>query len=221
MNVSTRRLLGGAASAVALLGVAACGVGTDSETASARRSASPKPVASASTDPAADLVGPGCGDYLKAVADSVGSVDGMAREKLVNAASTNPLLRTLTAAVSGRLNRWVTLVDVLNGGEFTVFAPVDAAFAKLPRATRDLLRTHGGARMLTSVLAYHVVDGRLPPSSVAGVHKTLQGSRLDVTGSSGQLKVNGVPVICGGVHTANATVYLIGTLLNPADRGHL
>ena len=64
-----------------------------------------------------------------------GSVSGMAEDPVAVAASNNPLLKTLVAAVSGQLNPDVDLVDTLNGGEFTVFAPVDDAFAKLAQAT--------------------------------------------------------------------------------------
>ena len=64
-----------------------------------------------------------------------GSVAGMATGTGAVAASNNPLLTTLTAALSGKLNPNVNLVDTLNGGEFTVFAPTDEAFAKIDPAT--------------------------------------------------------------------------------------
>ena len=71
----------------------------------------------------------------KAVPDGAGSVAGMAQDPVAVAASNNPLLKTLTAAVSGQLNPDVNLVDTLNGDEFTVFAPVDEAFAAIPKKT--------------------------------------------------------------------------------------
>ena len=74
-----------------------------------------------------------------------GSVTGMAQDPVAVAASNNPLLTTLTAAVSGQLNPDVNLVDTLNGGEFTVFAPVDTAFAKVDPATIEKLKTDGRA----------------------------------------------------------------------------
>jgi uncharacterized surface protein with fasciclin (FAS1) repeats len=129
------------------------------------------------------------------------------------AASNNPLLKTLTQAVSGQLNPNVNLVDTLDGGEFTVFAPVDDAFKKIDPATIDTLKVD--APMLSNILTYHVVPGRLSPAQVDGVHPTAQGADLTVTGKGNDLKVNGVPVICGGVQTANATVYLIDTVLMP------
>ena len=61
----------------------------------------------------------------------------MAEDPVATAASNNPLLKTLVAAVSGQLNPKVNLVDTLNGEEFTVFAPVDDAFAALPPANGE------------------------------------------------------------------------------------
>jgi uncharacterized surface protein with fasciclin (FAS1) repeats len=167
----------------------------------------------AQADPASGLVGPACASYAKANPTGPGSVAGMAMDPVAVAASNNPMLTTLTAAVSGQVNPDVNLVDTLNGGEFTVFAPTDAAFKKIPAATMDQLKTD--APLLNSILTYHVVPGRLSPTQIDGVHPTAQGSTLDVTGSGNNLKVNGIPVICGGVQTANATVYMIDTVLMP------
>jgi uncharacterized surface protein with fasciclin (FAS1) repeats len=131
------------------------------------------------------------------------------------AASNRPLLATLAAAVSGRLNPQVDLVDTLDSGQFTVFAPVDAAFAKLPAATRKTLRTDPGR--LTKILTYHVLAKQVSPDEIVGEQKTVEGSTVTVTGTPGDLLVDGVKVICGGVHTANATVYLVDGVLNPPD----
>ncbi len=164
-------------------------------------------------DPAANLVGPGCADYAEAVPDGAGSVEGMAQDPVAVAASNNPLLTTLTAAVSGQLNPDVDLVDTLNGDEFTVFAPVDDAFAQIDEATIETLSTD--ADLLTSILTYHVVPGQAAPDAVVGTHATVNGAELEVTGSGDDLMVNDAAVICGGVQTANATVYLIDTVLMP------
>lgn len=164
-------------------------------------------------DPAADLVGAGCKAYAEQVPTGPGSVTGMSTEPVAVAASNNPMLTTLTSAVSGKLNPQVNLVDTLNGGEFTVFAPVNAAFEKVDSAALDSLKTDAPA--LTSLLTYHVVPGQLGPDKIAGEHKTVQGDTVDVTGSGDDLKVNGASVICGGVHTANATVYMIDQVLMP------
>ena len=164
-------------------------------------------------DATAYLVGAGCAEYAEAVPSGAGSVDGMAMDPVATAASNNPLLTTLTAAVSGGLNPDVNLVDTLNGGEFTVFAPVDDAFAKIDQATLDTLSTDSD--LLTSILTYHVVPGQILPEDLPGTHTTVQGADVEVTGAGDNLMVNDAMVICGGVQTANAVVYLVDTVLMP------
>ena len=212
--------------AVATVGLTACSAGTggsgsesiapSSSAAPSSSSAAPSSSAMASEsamDPAANLVGSGCAAYAKAVPSGEGSVAGMAKDPVAVAASNNPLLKTLTAAVSGKLNPKVDLVDTLNGAEFTVFAPVDEAFAAIPE--KDLNAVVADADMLSSVLTYHVIPGQIAPSDIAGSHKTVEGQEVKVTGSGDKLMVNGASVICGGVQTANATVYLVDTVLMP------
>ena len=80
-------------------------------------------------------------------------------------------------------------------------------------ATIDGLKTNSAS--LTSILTYHVVPGRLSPDQVAGTHKTVQGADLTVMGPANNLKVNNASVICGGVQTANATVYMVDTVMMP------
>ncbi len=166
----------------------------------------------AAAAPAA-LVGAGCADYAAAVPSGAGSVEGMSADPVATAASNNPLLTTLTAAVSGKVNPAVDLVPTLNNGEFTVFAPVDDAFAKIDAATMTTLTTDSA--LLTKILTYHVVPGQLSPTEVVGTHPTAEGGTVTVTGSGDNLEVNGAKVICGGVKTKNATVYLIDTVLTP------
>nr|WP_319434548.1 fasciclin domain-containing protein [Mycobacterium sp. RTGN5] len=156
----------------------------------------------AAADPAAALVGSGCG-----------SVSGMAQVPVVTAASNNPDLTTLTAALSGKLNPGVNLVDTLNGGEFTVIAPTDDAFKKLGPATLDRLKSD--VPLLTSILTYHVIPGQLSPPLVAGTHKSVEGADVTVTGAGETLKFNGSGLVCGGIQTANATVYIVDTVLMP------
>ncbi|MDR6971767.1 fasciclin domain-containing protein [Leifsonia shinshuensis] len=213
---TTARLAAAGLLAAAALALTACSSGagsaTNDKSSAPMESSSP----SASTmDPAADLVGPGCAAYAKQVPSGSGSVAGMAEDPVATAASNNPLLTTLVASVSGKLNPNVNLVDTLNGGQFTVFAPVDDAFKKIDPATIDTLKTDAGAATLTSILTYHVVPGQLSPKEIVGTHKTVEGGDVTVTGSGDSLKVNDANVICGGVHTANATVYLIDSVLMP------
>ncbi|WP_400995951.1 fasciclin domain-containing protein [Agromyces sp. GXQ0307] len=202
--------------AVAALGLAGCSAGTTDEAATddeTTMSEEPMETEESMADPAANLVGPGCADYAAQVPDGAGSVEGMAMDPVAVAASNNPLLTTLVSAVSGGINPDVDLVDTLNGDEFTVFAPVDDAFAELDAATIETLQ--GDSELLTSILTYHVVPGQLTPDEVVGTQTTVQGGSVEVTGSGDELMVNDANVICGGVMTANATVYLIDAVLMP------
>jgi uncharacterized surface protein with fasciclin (FAS1) repeats len=114
------------------------------------------------------------------------------------------------------LNPNVNLVDTLNNGQYTVFAPTNAAFDKLPAATLDDLKTN--TDKLKSILTFHVVQGQASPAKVDGMHKTLQGAEVNVAGQGNDLKVNDAGLVCGGVHTANATVYMIDTVLVPPSQ---
>lgn len=197
--------------------LSACSMGSaapEATTPAAMESPSMTPEAM-ENDPAANLVGPGCAAYAEAVPDGAGSIQGMSQDPVAVAASNNPMLKTLVAAVSGQLNPDVNLVDTLNGSEFTVFAPVDDAFAKIDAATIESLKTDSAT--LTKILTYHVVPGQIEPADIAGMHTTVEGSDLDVTGSGDDWMVNDAKVICGGVQTANATVYLIDSVLMPTS----
>lgn len=200
------------AGAIAMAGCSGSTSGSDTETSSAPMATStPTPTTNAAMG---DLVGSGCAAYAKAVPSGAGSVEGMSKDPVATAASNNPLLTTLVSAVSGKLNPDVNLVDTLNSGQFTVFAPVDDAFAKIDAATIDTLKTDSA--LLTKILTYHVVQGQIAPDKIDGTHTTVEGQTLTVSGSGDNIKVNGTStVICGGVQTANATVYLIDTVLMP------
>ncbi|MBP1160458.1 putative surface protein with fasciclin (FAS1) repeats [Rhodococcus sp. PvR044] len=218
MNSSKRKILTAfGVSAVAVLGLGACSSNDSNSSSASESAAAPQTETSESMDGsdamASSLVGPGCAGYAEQVPTGPGSVDGMAQDPVAVAASNNPMLTTLTAAVSGQLNPDVNLVDTLNGGQFTVFAPVDSAFAKVDPATIDSLKTDSAT--LTKVLTYHVVPGRIAPSDIEGTQTTVEGGTVEVTGSGDNWKVNEAGVICGGVQTANATVYLIDSVLMP------
>ncbi|MFC4592458.1 fasciclin domain-containing protein [Sphaerisporangium corydalis] len=135
----------------------------------------------------------------------------MAQEPVVTAASGNPLLSTLVAAV-----RKAGLTDTLNmASDITVFAPSDAAFAKLPKVTLDKLLAD--RKVLRAILTYHVVGSRKAPEDlVNGTFTTLQGGELTTSGSGESYKVNGgANVICGDIQTRNATVYIVDAVLMP------
>lgn len=210
----------GAAFAVTFAGalaLAGCSTGGDSASDEGMsEDTAPQETQTEEMDPAANLVGPGCEAYAEEVPEGDGSIQGMSQDPVAVAASNNPMLTTLVSAVSGELNPDVNLVDTLNGDEFTVFAPVDDAFAKIDEGTIDTLKTDSD--MLTSILTYHVVPGQIEPADIAGEHETVEGQTLEVTGEGDELMVNDANVVCGGVQTANATVYLVDSVLMPPEK---
>lgn len=226
ISISRRMASITAAAAVTGLVLAGCATDEDTDTDTAANGDTTTMMTTAETedaddttameaDPAAMLVGPGCAEYAEANPDGPGSVEGMAMEPVATAASNNPMLTTLTAALSGGVNPEVDLVDTLNNGEYTVFAPVDDAFAQIDDATMEQLQTD--PELLTDILTYHVVEGQATPTEVVGMHTTLNGADVEVMGSGDELMVNGAGVVCGGVQTENATVYLIDEVLIPEE----
>ena len=206
------------------LGLAACGseddtdataTDTTSETPSETPSEEPTEEEPATEEPAADAgadtFGPGC----KLIpADGAASFNGMATEPVATAASANPLLETLVAAVTE-----ADLVDTLNSApEITVFAPTNDAFAKIPADTMDTVM--GDKKLLQTILTNHVVEGKLSPEDVVGEQMSLAGGKLMVKGSGDAFTVSSKgtktsAVLCGNVPTANATVYIVDTVLLP------
>lgn len=127
-----------------------------------------------------------------------------------------PDVSSFNAAVSGQLNPAVNIAPVLDNGPFVVFAPTNEAFAELPPEQVEMLRTDPAA--LTSLLYYHVFLGLLGPDDVKGQRPTQEGTEIEVTGSSDDLKVNETTkVVCGGIQAQNARIYLVDHVLNPAD----
>ena len=154
--------------------------------------------------------GEGCASVPE---DGKGSFDGMSTDPVATAASNNPLLKTLVKAVTE-----ADLAKTLNSAEdITVFAPTDDAFAAMDQATLD--KAMGDPKgLLTTVLTHHVVEGRLTPEDLAGTHETLAGDKLTVKGSGEDFTVGKASVICGNVQTANATVYIVDSVLLPTAK---
>ncbi|MFE1876878.1 fasciclin domain-containing protein [Streptomyces sp. NPDC059496] len=144
-------------------------------------------------------------------AEGAGSFDGMAKDPVATAASNNPALSTLVAAV-----KQAGLVDTLNNAtDITVFAPTNDAFAKIPKA--DLDKVLADKATLTKILTYHVVGQKLTPKQLEnGSFETLQKGMVTTKGSGEAYKVNDTSnVVCGNVKTANANVYIVDTVLMP------
>ena len=108
------------------------------------------------------------------------------------------------------------MVPVLENGPYVVFAPTNEAFAALPPAQLDALKANPAA--LTDFDYYHVFLGMLGPEDVKGQRPTQQGAEIKVTGENADVTVNDTAkVVCGGIHAANARIYLIDAVLDPAN----
>jgi uncharacterized surface protein with fasciclin (FAS1) repeats len=136
----------------------------------------------------------------------------MADDPVATAASNNPLLSTLVAAVDA-----AGLVETLNtGGPFTVFAPINTAFDKIDPATLESVLADTEA--LTGILTYHAIPEQLSSADLAGgAFATVNGAELSFAMVNETLVINGgaAAVLCADVPTANATVFLIDTVLMP------
>lgn len=159
---------------------------------------------------------------LAAVAATVisiaaGSANSYAADKdVVDTAVAAGQFKTLAAALTA-----AGLVDTLKGpGPFTVFAPTDAAFAKLPAGTLDSLLKPENKAKLTAILTYHVVPGRVMSNDVKGAEtdaKTAQGSDVSVDGLQWWtgVKVNNAKVTTADVEASNGVIHVIDTVLLP------
>ncbi len=126
----------------------------------------------------------------------------------INAGKFNTLAKALTAA---------GLVETLQGkGPFTVFAPTDDAFAKLPAATlTDLLKPENKQK-LTDILTYHVVSGRVTAADVSKITEadTVNGQQIKINTTSG-VKINDATVTTADVEASNGVIHIIDSVLLP------
>lgn len=127
-----------------------------------------------------------------------------------------------TAVAAGSFNTLATalqsagLVDALKGkGPFTVFAPTDAAFAKLPRGTVEALLQD--KEKLAAILTYHVVSGKVPASQVAKMNSatTLNGQDVRIMARAGRVMVNNATVNQADIKASNGIIHVIDTVLLP------
>ncbi len=207
MNTTLRRSGIAALALGATLGLAACG-GNDSSSSNAGDDMGTSPSSATGSDASAQTFGSACSAVPKS---GPGSFTGMATAPVASAASANPVLSTLVTAVTK-----AGLVDTLNSQKaITVFAPTNDAFGKIPPKT--LKSVLANKAELTKILTYHVVAGKLTPAQLDGTHKTLEGDTLTINGSNDDFTVGTqkASIVCGNVPTANATVYIINSVLMP------
>ncbi|MBX7245345.1 MAG: fasciclin domain-containing protein [Candidatus Sumerlaeaceae bacterium] len=133
---------------------------------------------------------------------------------IVDTAVAAGSFKTLVAAVKA-----ADLVDTLKGdGPFTVFAPTDDAFAKLPKETlADLLKPENKEK-LKAILTYHVVSGKVLAKDVkAGKVKTVNGKEITVTVADGKVKVDDAVVVKTDIETKNGVIHVIDAVIIPKE----
>jgi transforming growth factor-beta-induced protein len=136
-----------------------------------------------------------------------------AGKDIVDTAVSAGSFNTLVAAVKA-----AGLVDTLKGeGPFTVFAPTDEAFAKLPKATLNSLLMPANKRKLTEILTYHVVPKRLEAADVLAnkVFKSVQGQPIFLTGDAANPTINGARLIKTDIQCTNGVIHVIDTVILP------
>jgi len=153
---------------------------------------------------------------VTAVALMIGGAGALAAEKdLIETAVSAGQFQTLVTALNA-----AGLVDTLNGpGSFTVFAPTDAAFAKLPAGTvESLLKPENKAR-LTAILTYHVVPGTVMAADVVKLKqaKTVNGQMIAVKANGEAVTINNAKVTASDVVASNGVIHVIDTVILPPN----
>ena len=134
---------------------------------------------------------------------------------IVELAAGNDDLSTLVAAVQA-----AGLIGVLSGdGPFTVFAPTNAAFAKLPEGTVESVLKPENKDQLTATLVYHVVSGKVKAAEVAKLDsaKTVEGSSISISANDAGVKVDAASVIMNDIAASNGAVHVIDSVLIPSE----
>lgn len=146
----------------------------------------------------------------------VSSVSVLAAEKdLVDTAVEAGQFKTLAAALDA-----AGLVATLKGeGPFTVFAPTDDAFSKLPAGTVENLLKPENKQKLTEILTYHVVPGKVMAADVAGIDeaKSVNGKMIDIEVEGASVKVNGAAVTAADIAASNGVIHVIDTVIMPPE----
>ncbi|MCP9270777.1 fasciclin domain-containing protein [Mycolicibacterium arenosum] len=203
MNTRNSKILGAAVATAALAVSLPLAI-----TAQAEPTTTPAP-----TTPLSDWQG-NCDPLRAELAPTGATKESLSKLPVGQALAAIPSLSTFTSAINGGLNPEVNIVPVLENGPYVVLAPNNDAFAKLDPAQLDALKADPAA--LTKLDYYHVFLGLLGPSDVAGQRPTQQGEEVKVSGKDGDIKVNDTAkVICGGIQTENARIYIIDTVLDP------
>jgi uncharacterized surface protein with fasciclin (FAS1) repeats len=151
---------------------------------------------------------------ILAVLLSATGIQARAAEKdIVDTAVAAGSFHTLATALQA-----AGLIDTLKGnGPFTVFAPTDDAFNKLPPGTLEMLLKPENKEKLRAILTYHVVAGDVTAAQVMKLSsvKTLNGQSLTITTNDGNVMVNDAKVVKADIHASNGVIHVIDTVLLP------
>ncbi len=213
-NRSHRTSRAGAVTMSAMAGavaLAAAACGSTASTAAAGPAASASPSHHAMVEHPMAAAATFGSDCSMVPTTGMGSVHGMMTDPVVTAASHNPLLKTFAADV-----KTAGLATALNSmSPITVFAPADSAFSALSHS--QMMGMTSSTKVLAKGLKYHVVSGHITPAQLATGKSltTLEGGTLKPSKMGAVYEVNNAAVICGNIHTANATVYVINKVLTP------
>ena len=150
--------------------------------------------------------------FLLPMVDKAFALDAAPAPTVVAIAASNPDFTTLVAAVKA-----AGLAETLSGtGPFTIFAPTNAAFAKLPAGTVEMLLKPENKAKLASILTYHVVGAKVMAADVkTGMVKTVNGANLNVKAWDGKVTVNGAKVTAADVVASNGVIHVIDTVVLP------
>ena len=154
----------------------------------------------------------GCG-ACDSAHDATGAHIEHAKLDIVDMAAHTGTFETLVAAVQA-----AGLVDLLKGdGPFTVFAPTDEAFAKLPEGTVASLLLPENREQLTAILTYHVVSGKVMAEDVMQLTsaKTAEGSTVDITIEGETVMIDGATIVQADVSTTNGVIHVIDSVIMP------
>jgi uncharacterized surface protein with fasciclin (FAS1) repeats len=172
--------------------------------------ADPPPTETSSLNQVPDPQGPGCDAFKTALPNW----KSFASQPVGTVLASIPDVSTFNSLIAGQANPAVNIVDVLNNGPFVVFAPTNDAFAAYPQL--ESIKADPAA--LYKLDYYHTFLGLLGPDDLHGQRPTQQGADIKVTGKGGDIKVNDTAkVVCGGIQAQNARIYIIDTVLDPAQ----
>jgi uncharacterized surface protein with fasciclin (FAS1) repeats len=152
---------------------------------------------------------------LSVLATAIPSVAAPAEKDIVDTAIAAGSFHTLAAALQA-----AGLVETLKGkGPFTVFAPTDEAFSKLPSGTVETLLKPENKEKLKAILLYHVVSGKVTAAQVGKMSsaKSVNGQELKIMADSGAVMVNDAKVVTADVMASNGVIHVIDTVLLPKN----